>query len=293
MKRIVLAVVAALLCLQVCFAASAFTGTFKSKEGTIVLNEVAPGKFTGQFVANGQTLAFTAQEKGGALSGALNLADENLDFRMTLKGRQLTLVLEDESSVFTKDESPSSSASTAPEARSSDVKATSTSRAEKAHTLRVNGVDIDDKTVRKFERENRVKLPQGDFWYDKVSGAWGVSGGPTIGFTAPGIVLGGPLAADASRGDTGVFINNRELPQQDVAGLQQLGVPVQRGRWWVDNRGNFGVEGNPATVGNLFQFSQSKGGAYQRATAGGYIGGDGRTSYFFDPKSGSSVMVGN
>jgi hypothetical protein len=41
-------------------------------------------------------------------------------------------------------------------------------------------------------------------------------------------------------------------------------------------------------VCRLFQFSR----AYQRATAGGYIGSDGTTSYFFDPKTGSSVMTG-
>ncbi len=105
--------------------------------------------------------------------------------------------------------------------------------------------------------------------------------------------LGGPLPADASRGDTGVFVNGRELPLQDVLRLQQLSVPVMRGRWWIDSRGNAGVEGNPTPLANIFQFSQGKGGAYQRSTAGGYIGGDGQTSYFFDPKTGSSVMTGN
>jgi hypothetical protein len=159
--------------------------------------------------------------------------------------------------------------------------------------LQVNGVVIEDEKVSKLEAEDHILMPRGDFWYDKVSGAWGVAGGPTIGFTKSGVDLGGPLKADASRGNTGVFINNRELPWPDVTGLQQLGVPVQRGRWWVNAQGSFGVEGNPLAMGNIFQFSQGKGGSYQRSTAGGYIGGDGHTSYFFDPKSGSSVMVGN
>jgi hypothetical protein len=66
-----------------------------------------------------------------------------------------------------------------------------------------------------------------------------------------------------------------------------------RGRWWIDSMGNAGVEGNPQPICNVFQFSRGKGGAYQRSTAGGYIGSDGETGYFFDPKSGSSVMTGH
>jgi hypothetical protein len=105
--------------------------------------------------------------------------------------------------------------------------------------------------------------------------------------------LGGPLKEDASRGDTGVFINGRQLPWPDVQGLQAMGVPVERGRWWVDSQGNYAAEGEMTARGNLFQFSKGRGGAYQRATAGGYIGGDGQTSYFFDPSTGASVMTGN
>ena len=157
---------------------------------------------------------------------------------------------------------------------------------------RVNRSAIPEATVKAFEQVHGLRLPRGDYWYDRVSGAWGPEGGPTAGFTAPGMNLGGPLPADASRGNTGVFINGRELPMQDVAGLMQMKVPVQQGRWWVDNAGNFGIEGLPAAMGNLFQYSRGRGGAYQRATAGGYIGGDGQTSYFFDPQSGSSVMIG-
>jgi hypothetical protein len=154
-------------------------------------------------------------------------------------------------------------------------------------------VVIDDAQLRKVEQEQHMQMPRGDFWYDKVSGAWGLQGAPTAGFTTPGLALGGALRADASHGNTGVFINGRELPWADVQGLQAMNVPVAPGRWWVDAMGNFGVEGQPMMLGNLFQFSQGKGGAYQRSTAGGYIGGDGQTSYFFDPSTGASVMTGN
>jgi hypothetical protein len=204
--------------------------------------------------------------------------DETMPFKMTLNGSTLTFESGDERQILTR-QSASATAKPAPSATASQP-------------LRVNGVIIDPERINKFERDTRMRIPRGDFWYDKVSGAWGIAGGPTLGFTSPGMDLGGPLKEDASRGNTGVFINGRHLPMQDVLGLANMGVPVQQGRWWVDYAGNFGIEGNPQLLGNIFQYSRGKGGAYQRATAGGYIGGDGQTSYFFDPKSGASVMTG-
>lgn len=284
MKVIVLLSLTLVSCLPALLAASPFVGTFKGKDGVIRILERGPGQFAGEFVASGQSLPFTALEKEGALIGQFAMEDEEVDFRMVVKGATLTLSIEEETSKYTREKVVTD----APLVRPGGA-----NPATPPKTLRVNGVTISDRTLKKLEQDQGLHLPRGDFWYDRVSGAWGVAGGPTLGFTTPGINLGGPLRRDASKGDSGVFINNRELPLQDVAGLQQLNVPVQRGRWWVDSLGNFGREGSPAGVGNLFQFSQGKGGAYQRATAGGYIGSDGQTSYFFDPKTGSSVLLGN
>ena len=113
----------------------------------------------------------------------------------------------------------------------------------------VNRVRLSEQQVTGFEQRWQVKVPDGSYWYDKFSGAWGMDGGPTAGWMAPGLDLGGPLPLDASRGNTGVIINGRELPMQDVAALMQL-TPVYRGRWWVDSQGTFGAEGGPA-IGNL------------------------------------------
>jgi hypothetical protein len=65
-----------------------------------------------------------------------------------------------------------------------------------------------------------------------------------------GLSLGGPLRADASNGDTGVFINGRQLHQVDVARLTQIG-PVYQARCWMDAQGNIGLEGQPA-FGNVW-----------------------------------------
>jgi len=55
--------------------------------------------------------------------------------------------------------------------------------------------------------------------------------------------VGGPLKPNASNGNTGVFINGRELHVMDALGLQTIVGVVIPGRYWVDSRGFFGVDG--------------------------------------------------
>lgn len=122
-----------------------------------------------------------------------------------------------------------------------------------------------------------VRVQPGRYWYDRVSGAWGVERGPTAGFIAAGLALGGPLRVDASGGGTGVFINGRELHPLDVAALSQL-VQVLPGRWWVNAKGDFGPEGGPLW-GNLWPLAQQRHGA--RSPWSGYSR-DGRQFLGFD-----------
>ena len=52
----------------------------------------------------------------------------------------------------------------------------------------------------------------------------------------------GTLPAGASNGDTGVFINGRELPAAEVAFFAALVGQLQPGRYWMDAAGNWGRE---------------------------------------------------
>jgi hypothetical protein len=262
---------------------SPFVGIYKGEDVVLEIQKGAGDQFTGTVMVLGESVSFNALEQEGTLVGVLTLDEENIPFQITVNGSTLTFTAYGESQILTKQSQTSAQVGRI---------APGTVVTDTASALRVNGVVIEPERVSRFEQENGMQIPPGDFWYDKVSGAWGITGGPTIGFTTPGMDLGGPLKANASNGNTGVFINGRQLHLQDVLGLQSLGVPVQQGRWWVDHLGNFGIEGSTIQIGNLFQFSRGQGGAYQRSTAGGYIGGDGTTSYFFDPKTGSSVMTG-
>ena len=148
----------------------------------------------------------------------------------------------------------------------------------------VNCVRLGDDEVAAIENASNTPVQDGRYWYDPACGAWGVEGGPCAGFVKAGISIGGALMPNASSGDTGVFINGRELHGLDVAALRRLG-PVFPGRYWVDAYGNFGWEGGPM-VGNLAAAlqmpAQSGGGAWTVSSRSGTVGGDGNGFLFFD-----------
>lgn len=121
----------------------------------------------------------------------------------------------------------------------------------------INGVRLSDDKVKELEKQYRIRILPGDYWYDKMCGAWGFRGGPSVGLIPPSLDLGGLLQSNASNGNTGVFINGRELHILDVVALQQI-TPVYQGRYWVDAQGNIGLEGGPALT-NLWLLANARG----------------------------------
>jgi hypothetical protein len=139
-----------------------------------------------------------------------------------------------------------------------------------------------------------ASIPSGDYWYDNLSGLWGNRGGPSRGQILPGLKLGNSLSPAASNGDTGVFINAREIHRQELAYLQRLFGTVNRGRHWLNGSGVGGYEGGPPQF-DLRAAGRSSGGGYSgytRRTPFGGIGGDSSCSYYLHP-GGSSVLNGN
>lgn len=131
----------------------------------------------------------------------------------------------------------------------------------------INGQPLAAAQLAELESHFQLRINDGRYWYDRISGAAGPEGGPTLGFIVPGLDLGGPLAANASAGNTGVFINGRELPQYDLIALTRLVGFVQPGRYFLDGMGNAGFEGGPPII-NLVAASRQA-----QAQSGG--GGDG------------------
>jgi hypothetical protein len=115
----------------------------------------------------------------------------------------------------------------------------------------INGVPLDDSVRQQLERGYGVPIKPGKYWYDNVSGVWGLEGGPAEGQIHPGLGLGGPLQRDASKGNSGVIVNGRELHARDVAALQRC-LAVVPGRYWLLANGIGGAEGGPAQF-NLAQ----------------------------------------
>jgi hypothetical protein len=140
-------------------------------------------------------------------------------------------------------------------------------------------------------------IAAGDYWYDPVSGLWGVTGGPSSGQIQPGLGIGGPLQAGASGGGTGVFINGREIHLSELAYLRQLYGSVQPGRYWMNAALIGGFEGSPASFDlnaarGASGYGTGQGSGYNRNTIGGGLMSDGNCAGYLHP-GGASVMTGD
>lgn len=166
-----------------------------------------------------------------------------------------------------------------------DVLAQGGGRARQLRHIAFNASALDERGWRVLEQLERLggrPLPDGDYWYDALSGAAGRWGGPAAVLLIPRLPLGGPLPAEASGGGqgrlTGIFVNGRELHPIDVGVLIALYGQAWPGRWWVNGAGDFGPEHGPA-IGNLRRAAAARGGSWLSGGGAGsnsfWAGGDG------------------
>ncbi|XP_073133240.1 uncharacterized protein [Henckelia pumila] len=67
--------------------------------------------------------------------------------------------------------------------------------------------------------------------YDKCAGFWGVMGHPCLGIVMPNIEeFNYPMPKNCAAGNTGIFVNGRELHQKDLDLLSSRGLPIIRQR---------------------------------------------------------------
>ena len=83
----------------------------------------------------------------------------------------------------------------------------------------INQLPVPADRLGRLRRYFRLRIPDGNWWYDPRSGAFGRRGGPTLAFLLAALALGGPVAADACPGEGALFINNRALHPADVRAL--------------------------------------------------------------------------
>ncbi len=168
----------------------------------------------------------------------------------------------------------------------------------------VNGEPLSAAQKQQLEARYNLRPAPGRYWYDRATGAFGHEGRETAGFLPPGLPISAALRADASNGRTGVFINGRQLHDNDVAAFRAAGIPVMAGRYWVDAAGNCGYEGGPAIL-NLFAMMNA---AKNRGYAGSrsskvygsptgndrnWSGGDGKGGAYFSDSKGNLIITGS
>ncbi|AQK59352.1 Extra-large G-protein-like [Zea mays] len=89
----------------------------------------------------------------------------------------------------------------------------------------INGYPISDRAVRKAEKIAGPVYP-GEYRYDYRAGFWGVMGQPCLGIIPPYVAeFNYPMPKNCAGGNTGVFINGRELHQKDMDLLVGRGLP--------------------------------------------------------------------
>ena len=141
-------------------------------------------------------------------------------------------------------------------------------RARARRGVVINGRGLDAQQIREIRTMYGVEPVPGRYWYDPMSGLFGLRGQPSAGFMFPGHDYG-PLSPDASGGRSGVFVNGRRLPAQEVMVFAAIwGTHIQPARYWLDGMGNVGYQGVPMPIGNLYSQAARTGGA------GGGGGGD-------------------
>lgn len=131
----------------------------------------------------------------------------------------------------------------------------------------INGATLTRTERTELVRLLKAKVEPGRYWYDPVSGLWGVEGQPMHGQIYPGLPVKAPLRVSASGGGsgrvTGVFVNGREIHPMELRFLRRLFGRVIPGQYWLRPDGTYGMLYGPP-LGNL-----------RRATAQKYGGGGG------------------
>ncbi len=142
-----------------------------------------------------------------------------------------------------------------------------------AHII-INGNQLSPDQLNDLSLVYNTVPKAGNYWYDQVSGMYGLIGEGTSGFMYPDHGFG-KLGENCSHGDTCVFMNGRELPYDEwMVWSQVLSVNIPKGDYWFDVYGNIGVQGVVHPVTNLYLAAKQKSMSTTQSPKTAYSGGD-------------------
>jgi len=249
-------------------------GKYQSQNLALELVLAADGAYSGDLRMTQGQFPLRGHFEAGELKGTGKNNGDVFSFQARLEGDQLLLAMGGATYTLKKQATPSratAAASAAPDSNSTFTKSSNmTANITSTRSVQINGKAISDHDIQVFEQTYRLKIKDGTYWYDAKTGAWGMMGGPCAGIMMAGLNVGAPMPENASHGNTGTFINGRQLHWLDVVRLRMVLPAVWPGRYWMDAHGNFGFEGGPMLSNIWVAAAQT---AQARNSGGGGGGG--------------------
>ncbi len=247
MKSIILFTVAVFLMISV--SAQNYSGRYTvstvTGEVVLVLDENESGTYTGSLSGNNNVLNLSGKVQNGILSGKVEEESNTVVFAASIQNQVLTLTLAQ------TDLYGNLIPATAQVYSFIKSEGKSTGLSQEGKVI-INNTVLSKEQIREIAERYGREPGAGNYWYDKLSGLYGVTGYPSYGFMYPGHNFG-EISKNASAGNTGVIVNGRELPQLEWAVWSYLlNYYIQPGSYWLDAKGNVGYEGYDVVVVNLF-----------------------------------------
>lgn len=251
------------------------SGTYESNTASgkliLVLRKGDGSTYTGTLSGNSGAIQLAGQIQSGQLRGRIGDAANNIVFNAALQNQVITFTMADADINGNINPATSQvltfvrSAGNAPPAAQP---ANAPSSVLNGGDVRINNTVLSQEQIRELVARYGIEPKPGNYWYDPVSGLFGVYGYASYGFMYPGHNFG-KVSRNASAGNTGVLINGRELPQQEWAIWSYIiGNYILPGSYWFDSNGNVGYEGNNIPVLNMFVIAR------QNSYSGKGSGGD-------------------
>jgi len=239
----------------------------QTEQGGITLTlQKNQDSYSGSLSGSGVSYQLVGQIQNGMLSGTVGDDLDGILFQAQLNENELTFTMMETDEYGNADYSTVQNLVLQRQANTPQEIPNKEDKQEKKGDVVINNKALTQEQIDEIQSTYGVKPLPGNYWYDAKSGLYGVVGFQAYGFMLPKHNFG-TMDRNASNGNTGVFVNGREIPVAEYAVWSSMvGNWIQPGSYWLDSNGNAGYEGNPIPVINLYQAAKQR--AY-RGSGGG------------------------